>query len=463
MEKLVIQGGSRLAGTVRASGSKNAALPMMAASLLCDGELTLHNIPNLVDVRVFAALLRELGVEVGAGLHVDRETSGQSPDVNPTVPWEERPAKTLTLRIRDEREVTADYELVRRMRAGVCVLGPLLAKRGRACVSLPGGCQIGQRPIDLHLKGLRALGAQIDVRNGYVEARARRLRGAPVYLGGPYGSTVTGTCNMMSAATLAHGTTVIQAAACEPEVIALGTMLNSMGARIVGLGTPTITIDGVSELHAAAQRVIPDRIETGTLLIAAAITRGEITVTNARPADFIAVMDALRQMGVEVETAGTNGVTVSGSRAHAALDLAALPYPGIPTDLQAQLMALMSLARGSGMIRDHVFPDRFMHVPELNRMGASIRQHGDCALVTGVTHLSGAQVMASDLRASAALVLAGLAAQGETVIRRIYHLDRGYERLEEKLNVLGANIRRIADEQTTTLPERWRQDRRKPA
>ena len=432
MDRFIIHGGTPLHGTVRVSGSKNAALPMMAASLVASGPLRLQHAPDLADVRTLAALLRTLGVE------------------------SQRDGSTLSLECVDDRPCRADYDLVRRMRASICVLGPLLAKRRKAIVSLPGGCNIGHRPIDLHLRGLRALGAEIQIENGYVIASASRLRGANIHLGGDHGSTVTGTCNVMTAACLASGTTVIDAAACEPEVVDLGRLLIGMGARIEGLGTSQLVIDGVDELAGASHSVIPDRIEAATLMIAAAITGGEITIENVALEQMTAVVDCLREIGVLIES-GSDGCRVSvvfrsakgwpfAERKATLSPVAchALPYPGFPTDVQAQLTALLCLTPGQSSVTDQVFPSRFMHVSELLRMGADIRREGDSAVITGVAHLSGAHVMASDLRASAALVLAALAARGETTIHRIYHLDRGYEQLEIKLQSLGARVERLA-------------------
>lgn len=418
----VVNGGRPLAGQVRVRGAKNAALPIMAAVLATDGPTTLHDVPDLVDVRTLARLLETLGVRAG---------------------WQRD--NSLRLEVVDTAPCVADYELVRRMRASVCVLGPLLARRGQACVSLPGGCNIGDRPIDLHLKGLRALGADLRVEHGYVLARADRLRGANIFLGGPFGSTVTGTCNVMMAAALAEGTTTIEAASCEPEVVDLGRYLNASGARISGLGTPFLQIEGVESLSGTDHTVIPDRIEAATLMMAAGITGGEIEIGNVCVPHLTAVIETLRTIGLDIERAG-GFVRVAARRPLRSTDCIALPYPGLPTDIQAQLMALLCCADGLSVITDKVFPDRFMHAAELVRLGAQIRREGPHAVVSGVPRLSGACVMASDLRASAALVLAALAAEGETVVRRIYHLDRGYERLEAKLNHLGAAIRRVEDE-----------------
>ncbi|MSR60671.1 MAG: UDP-N-acetylglucosamine 1-carboxyvinyltransferase [Planctomycetaceae bacterium] len=353
-------------------------------------------------------------------------------------------AAPLRLEVINDGPSIAEYDLVRRMRAGICVLGPLLARRGRACVSLPGGCNIGDRPVDLHLKGLTALGAELRVERGYIFARAKRLRGARIYLGGAFGSTVTGTCNVMSAATLADGVTTIEAAACEPEVVDLGTYLNTLGAQITGLGTPFLRIEGVESLTGGEHTIIPDRIEAATLMIAAAMTRGDIVLENVCVEHLTAVVEKLREVGVTIESVGRMA-RVSVRDELKATDGIMLPYPGFPTDVQAQLMALLTIVPGISIITDKVFPDRFMHAAELARMGARIRREGPCAIVSGVAGLSGASVMASDLRASAALVLAALAAEGDSVIRRIYHIDRGYDRLEDKLNDLGASIVRTQD------------------
>jgi UDP-N-acetylglucosamine 1-carboxyvinyltransferase len=425
MDMLVVRGGNQLRGTVAVSGAKNAALPIMAAALATDGVTRLRNVPHLADVATLTLVLESLGVSV------QRDAQG-----------------ILRLEVVDGQSCLADYELVRRMRASVCVLGPLLGRRKRACVSLPGGCNIGHRPIDLHLKGLSALGADIRIERGYVFARADRLRGADIYLGGPFGSTVTGTCNVMTAACFAEGVTTISAAACEPEVVDLGNYLNSAGAKISGLGTPLLRIEGVGALQGSEHTVIPDRIEAATLMIAGAITGGELQITHANRSHLAAVMDVLRAIGVEVDVdaaAGGACLAVRARRPLLPLDVTALPYPGVPTDVQAQLTALLSLARGISVVTDKVFPDRFLHIPELCRMGAVIRREGASGIISGVPRLSGACVMASDLRASAALLLAALAADGDSVIRRVYHLDRGYEGLERKLTALGADIRRVVD------------------
>lgn len=420
----VVRGGHPLRGRISVSGAKNAALPIMAASLAAHGTTILRGVPDLVDVTTLSQVLQTLG------MHVERRQDG-----------------TIGLQVVDEQRCLADYELVRRMRASVCVLGPLLGRRGRACVSLPGGCNIGHRPIDLHLKGLRALGAEITIDRGYVFAKASRLTGADIYLGGSFGSTVTGTCNVMCAAVFAKGTTTISAAACEPEVVDLGRYLNAMGAKIEGLGTPLLRIEGVEGLNAVEYTVIPDRIEAATILIAGAITGGRLQVDNLIPEHLAAVVDALQRIGVGIEISGRS-MSVTASEKLRSIDITALPYPGIPTDVQAQFTALLSLADGISVVTDKIFPDRFMHIPELMRMGANVRREGASSIIGGIGTLSGACVMASDLRASAALLLAALAADGESVIRRVYHLDRGYERLEKKLNQVGAQITRVAD-----LPE----------
>ena len=418
MASFRITGGTPLRGTVAASGSKNAVLPMMAASILADGPVRLDGVPRLADVDTLSLVLGDLGLAVA-------RTSDHG----------------LLLETVDPSPVRARYELVRRMRASFCVLGPLLARRGKAVVSLPGGCNIGQRPVDLHLRGLAALGARLRLRRGYIVARADRLTGATVDLSGPRGSSVTGTANVLSAAVLAAGTTTIAGAAREPEIVDLGNFLRSMGARIEGLGTPAIRITGVEQLGGTTYRVIPDRIEAATLLLAAAITGGSATVTGVIPEHLAQVLDALRAAGSRIEL-GQSHVTITANGRPRPMDVTAQPYPGIPTDVQAQWTALLSLAAGRSTVSDRVFPRRFLHLAELNRMGAQIEHRDSRATVTGVGRLSGASVTASDLRASAALVLAGLAADGRTTVHHVHHLDRGYERLDEKLGQLGAQIER---------------------
>ncbi len=436
MDAFQITGGRPLRGTVRINGSKNAALPLMAAALLTEQPVTLRDVPNLSDTRNMARLLKSLGMHIG---HADNAT---------------------TITTHDPTQTIAHYDIVRTMRAGICVLGPLLAARGHARVSMPGGCAIGTRPVDLHLRGLRALGADITLDAGDIVAQApadshgnRRLRGSHIFLGGTNGSSVLGTANVMSAAALAHGTTVIECAACEPEIEDLGQLLIAMGADIQGLGSPRLTIQGVDELHAADHHVIPDRIEAGTYVIAAAITAGDVSLTNF-PTDMLgAFLDRLHEVGITLENeAGNKQQATASTRdtvrivtpaklnpCHAVTQ----PHPGFPTDLQAQLMALLTLADGNSMITEKIFPDRFLHVPELSRMGADIKRIGPTALVQGQRELVGAPVMASDLRASAGLVLAGLAARGTTTVNRVYHLDRGYEKMEVTLQQLGADIQRI--------------------
>jgi len=421
MDKFVIRGGGRLTGSVRISGSKNASLPILAASLLTEGPSVFSDVPNLADIESMSLLMADLGAEVS------RDDQGR-----------------LHVCVADESKSLAEYEIVRKMRASICVLGPLLAKRKKARVSMPGGCSFGLRPVDLHVRGLRALGAKIELDEGYIVAGAKRLRGAEIFLGGPFGSTVLGTANVMMAATLAEGRTVIESAACEPEVEDLATYLTAAGAQITGAGTPRITIDGVEKLTGAEHRVIPDRIEAGTFMMAAAITNGDVKIENVQLRHLLAVVDKLREIGVIVTPSGQD-VEVSSSRHLEPADVTTQPYPGFPTDVQAQLIALLCLSGGNSVITEKIYPERFMHVAELLRMGANIRKEGPTAIVTGVKHLIGAPVMASDLRASAALVLAGLVAKGETTVKRIYHIDRGYEHIEDKLNGLGANIQRLSE------------------
>ena len=419
MDYFRIVGGKRLRGSVEISGAKNAALPIMAGAILCEGEVVLHNVPDLVDVRTMETLLNRLGIT----------TSGDAPG-------------TLRLKVDDEMNCHADYELVRKMRASVCVMGPLLAKRHKAQVSMPGGCAIGDRPIDLHINGLHALGADADLVSGDMVLKAKRLSGAELFLGGPFGSSVTGTANVMMAAVLAEGRTVIESAACEPEVTDLANFLNTCGAQITGHGSPRITIEGVKQLHGCEYTVIPDRIEAGTFIMAGAITNGEVRVRNCRLEHLLAVVDRLRAVGVNVERENDE-VVVSSARRLEPTTITTQPYPGFPTDLQAQMMALLCLADGNSILTEKIYPDRFMHVAELNRLGARLRKEGPTVIVEGVKKLIGAPVMASDLRASAALVLAGLVAKGETLVNRVYHIDRGYDRIERRLRALGAEIERL--------------------
>ena len=415
MDQLIIRGGMPLRGEVRVSGAKNAALPLMAAALLTEEPVRLGNVPRLVDIRTSARLLRHMGVEVaGEG----------TPD--------------LLVHAKSVVRPEAPYDLVKTMRASVLVLGPLVARLGRARVSLPGGCAIGPRPINLHLMGLEKLGATIHLNQGYVEAEARRLRGARIAFDL---QTVTGTENLMMAAALAEGTTVLENAACEPEVVDLAKLLNSMGAKVEGAGTATIAVQGVPALGGAAHRTIPDRIEAGTFAIAAAISGGDIRVRDCRPEHLEAVIAKLEEAGVTIQ-AGPEDLRVTAHGRPRAVSIRTQPFPGFATDMQAQMMALMTVAEGQGVITESVFENRFMHVNELLRMGADITIAGNAAVVRGVAGLLGAPVMATDLRASASLVLAGLAARGTTVISRIYHLDRGYEAIEQKLVALGADVER---------------------
>src|SRR3990170_6301834 len=419
MQFFEIVGGTRLKGKVDISGAKNAALPIMAASILVEGETVLHNVPDLADVQLMQTLLTRLGVKS------ERDATG-----------------AMHLRVEDEMNAHAEYELVSKMRASVCVMGPLLAKRRRAQVSMPGGCAIGDRPIDLHILGLQTFGADFELLNGDVLLRTKKVKGNEVFLGGPFGSSVTATANVMMAATLAEGRTVIASAACEPEVVDLANYLNACGARVAGAGTPEITVEGVESLHGAEHRIIPDRIEAGTFMIAAAITNGDLELHGARMEHMRALVDRLRRVGVVIER-GEKGIAVSSSRRLEPVVITTQPYPGFPTDLQAQAMALLCLADGNSVITEKIYPDRFLHVGELNRMGAQLRKEGPTVIIEGVKRLVGAPVMASDLRASAALILAGLVAKGETRVNRVYHIDRGYEQIEAKLGSLGADIRRV--------------------
>ena len=419
MDVFRIEGPVRLSGSVTINGSKNASLPIMAAAILAAGKSVLKGVPHLSDISVFSRLLTRLGCRVSRSRSGDLRIDSTVID-NPV----------------------GEYEIVRRMRASICILGPLLARCGRARVSMPGGCAIGDRPIDIHLRGLRELGAKIHLENGYVVAEAPNgLVGKDVFLGGPFGSTVLGTANILMAAVLAKGQTVIESAACEPEIANLANGLNKMGAKITGIGSPRLVIEGVRELQPAEFEVIPDRIEAGTFMVAAAITAGELRLRNCRLGDMMAVVDKLRSVGVTVQPED-GGCVVARTGPIRPADITTQPYPGFPTDLQAQFMALLSLAGGNSVIIEKVFSDRFMHVAELNRMAANLRKEGPVVIVAGVKKLIAAPVMASDLRASAALVLAGLAAKGTTTIQRVYHIDRGYEKIEERLNPLGAKISR---------------------
>ncbi len=418
MERLLIRGGNPLHGEIRISGAKNAALPVMAATLLADEPMTVGNIPHLHDVTTTMELLGRMGVEltVHEGMEVEVNTATIS-------------------------AFRAPYELVKTMRASILVLGPLLARFGRAEVSLPGGCAIGSRPVNLHVEGLRAMGAEIEVADGYIQGRARRLRGARIHMDT---STVTGTENLMMAAALADGTTVLENAAQEPEVVDLAACINAMGGRVSGAGTPTLVIEGVDRLHGIHHRVLPDRIETGTYLVAAAITGGAVKLKDTAPELVTAVLDKLRDSGAEIET-GADWVSLRMPGRPRAVDVCTAPYPGFPTDMQAQLCALDAVAEGGATVTETVFENRFMHCLEMQRMGADIHVEGASAYIRGVDRLTAAPVIATDLRASASLVLAGLVAEGETRVDRIYHIDRGYECIEEKLAQLGADIQRVPD------------------
>ncbi len=417
MEKIVIEGGHPLEGTVGVSGAKNAALPILVSALLTEGWNTFDNVPDLRDIRTIKSLLIDLGAKV--------ETSGSVVKVD---------AGGLNSH-------EAPYDLVRTMRASVLVLGPLLARLGRARVSLPGGCAIGARPINLHLKGFEKLGALISLREGYVEAEAPSLKGAEIYFDI---STVTGTENLMMAAVLAEGCTTLRNAAREPEVVALAEVLNRMGARITGAGTLVIKIEGVKALKPTSFTIIPDRIETGTFLVAAGVTRGNIKIMGCEPNHLQAVINKLRQAGITIEQEA-GGLRVIGAETISSTDVKTLPYPGFPTDMQAQFMVLMCLANGLSVISETIFENRFIHVSELQRMGADITVSGTTAVVSGGAGLTGAPVMATDLRASASLILAGLAAKGTTEVSRVYHIDRGYESIEKKLAQLGGHLERVPE------------------
>ncbi|MFA5096322.1 MAG: UDP-N-acetylglucosamine 1-carboxyvinyltransferase [Candidatus Omnitrophota bacterium] len=415
MDKLMIEGGIKLTGEVTTSGAKNAVLPILAATLLTDDACIIKGVPVLRDTNTMIKILRSLGknAEMENGI--------------------------VSISTLKKTNCVADYKLVSTMRASFCVLGPLLGKFKKAKVSLPGGCIIGVRPVDLHLKGIRALGAQVDIDSGYVIAKTEKLKGGHIYLGGVYGSSVLATDNVMMAAVLADGRTVIESAACEPEVVDLAEFLNKMGARIKGHGTPIIEIEGVRSLHGASHTIIPDRIEAGTMMLAALITRGDILIKNVCYKHLGALIDRLQEAGASIVKT-ENTIRVRSRKQLSAVNVNTLPYPGFPTDMQAQMMSLMSVTPGISVITEKIYPDRFMHVAELNRMGAHVQREGPHAIVEGIAGLSGAPVMASDLRASACLVLAGLAAKGTTSVSRIYHLERGYENMEEKLEKLGAKI-----------------------
>ncbi|HTI70496.1 MAG TPA: UDP-N-acetylglucosamine 1-carboxyvinyltransferase [Candidatus Limnocylindria bacterium] len=416
MDSFVIQGGVPLQGEVQIGGSKNAVLPIMAAALLTADPVVIRRVPDLSDVRFMTSILESLGA---------------------TVSFEGGVLRIHAAKIHG----FGDYELIRKMRGSICILGPLTARLNQARVSLPGGCVIGTRPIDLHLKGLAGLGARITIDSGYVQTDTKRLQGGLIFLGGRSGPTVLGTANIMMAATLAEGETIIESAACEPEVVDLANFLTSMGAKIEGIGSPTLKITGVDRLHGTEHEVIPDRIEAGTFAAAVAATGGEILIKGVRADHLGAVLDRLTEAGAKCQRLGAN-LKVSSNRSLKPVDVTTMPYSGFPTDMQAQLMALMCLCEGTSIITERIFESRFMHAAELMRLGAEISIEGPSAIIKGGRPLSGAPVMASDLRASAALVIAGLAAWGTTQVNRVYHLDRGYERMEEKLRVLGARIER---------------------
>jgi UDP-N-acetylglucosamine 1-carboxyvinyltransferase len=416
MDKIRVTGGRRLEGQVTISGAKNAALPILLSSLLTDGPNTYTNVPKLKDIETTLSLLQQLGADVS----VENDT--------------------VRVDAAGLDRFEAPYDLVRKMRASVLVLGPLLARLKRARVSMPGGCAIGARPVNIHLKGLAQMGAAVQLHHGYVEVEAPRLKGADIYLDIP---TVTGTENLVMAASLAEGETTLRNAAREPEIVALADTLNRMGAEIRGAGTAVIKIRGVSELRPAAVSVIPDRIESGTFMVAAALTGGRVSLLNCEPEHLGALTDKLRQAGVQIDVEGKI-LTVTAGGPIISTDVKTQPYPGFPTDMQAQFMVLMSIADGMSVITENIFENRFIHVSELRRMGADIQVSGNTAAVRGVSRLSGAPVMATDLRASASLILAGLVAEGETVINRVYHLDRGYQQIEKKFADLGASIERFS-------------------
>ncbi len=431
MDAFRITGGRALSGTLRVGGAKNAALPLMAAALLTDEPVTLDDVPDLADIANMQRLLAELGCA------------------------SDRSGRSLTLHTTNPDLRHARYDIVRTMRASIGTLGPLLAARGAARLSMPGGCAIGERPVDLHLRGLRSLGARIDLKEGDIVASAPdggRLIGGRVFLGGPNGPTVLGTANILSAATLAIGQTIIEHAACEPEIVNLADLLNAMGARVRGAGTPRIVVDGVDRLSGATVRLIPDRIEAGTYLAAAAAAGGEITLENCPLDALMAAVDRLERMGVSVEILGGSDPMRMTCRVRRTgeihpVQITTQPHPGFPTDLQAQFVAALALASGNSVVTERIFPERFLHVAELSRMGAQMFRQGPTVVISGVPRLIGAPVMASDLRASAGLVVAGLAAEGTTIVHRVYHIDRGYEKIEERLATLGALIERVDAEE----------------
>jgi UDP-N-acetylglucosamine 1-carboxyvinyltransferase len=419
MDKFIVSK-SKLSGTVRVSGSKNAALPIMAATLLSEEKFVIKNVPSLKDITTMIKILEVLGKKISFQ------------------------ANTLTVESKTKRRYVAPYRLVKTMRASFCCLGPLLAKRKKAKVALPGGCVIGPRPVDLHIKGLTHLGADISIERGYCQAKADNLKGNHIYLGGPFGSSVLATANVMMAAVLAKGSTLIEYAACEPEINALGQFLKKMGADIQGFGTPLIRIKGKKSLAGCEFKVIPDRIEAGTFIAASLATGSGLEIKGAEPGHLTSVFEIAKKIGAKITVNNkTRSIKVKTSGRLKAVNITTLPYPGFPTDLQAQFMACLAKAKGISLVHEKVYPDRFMHLAELNRMGAAIQKLGPYAIIEGQKNLKGAETQASDLRASAALVIAGLAAKGGSKISRIYHIDRGYENIEEKLQKLGANIKRV--------------------
>jgi UDP-N-acetylglucosamine 1-carboxyvinyltransferase len=434
MDSFIVHGGNRLKGKIEVSGSKNSSLPIVAATLMAEGKTTLRGVPRLSDIDSLVKLIGELGCHVYRHENLEKSV-GDGPSLN----------GKLDVEVTSEKNCEARYDIVKTMRASICVLGPLLAKRGKAIVSIPGGCAIGDRPVDLHVRGLQKLGAEFTTEGGNIVGRVKgRLKGCRMYLGGAQGPTVLGTINVMCGAALADGETVLVGAACEPEVTDCANMLNKMGARITGAGSPEVRIEGVDKLTACEHRVIPDRIECATFMIAAAITNGELELKHCNLDHLIAVVDRLEEVGVKIER--QNGtIFVSSARRINPVEMTTQPYPGFPTDIQAQLMALLSIGDGMSVVTERIFPDRFLHVGELNRMGARIRKEGPTAIIQGVRELQGANVMASDLRASAALVLAGIVARGTTKIDRVYHIDRGYEKIEHKLRAVGADIERVEE------------------
>lgn len=421
MDKFVIEGGHKLSGKVKVSGSKNASLPIISACLMIEGKCVLRNVPHLSDVETISKIVTELGLSV-----------------------KRREDDALELELQDEKNCTARYELVSQMRASICVLGPLLAKRKKAKVSYPGGCVIGNRPIDLHIKGLNELGVSITMKHGYIIASGKRMRGKTIFLGGNFGSTVTGTENLVMSAVLTKGTTIIENAAMEPEVVDLCNFLNKAGAKIQGIGSHTLIVEGVNKLNPVEYSVIPDRIEAGTFIAIAGVTESCITIENGIPSHLGAVLNKAKEVGFNFELFDKRIKVIPPQRICPA-DITTLPYPCFPTDLQAQFTVLLCKADGISIITERIYPDRFMHIAELNRMGANIRKEGVSAIIEGRKELFGAKVMASDLRASAALLIAGLTAKGTTELQRVYHIDRGYEKIDEKLKSLGAKIERKLD------------------